>query len=311
MRTRYRRSVVVALVAILAPACEWSSDTLSGVTSIIQIQGGQAYRGSISDPPATTHASASVVPQNAAVFPGTSNKVISGVVDSNANAVAIGVAGDSVYWRVPALTRDSPGGDSFSYTARLSISRDAATSPLLQLNDNGELTLPLSARAIDNAGNFGPAQIRPLVLDSDPMTAPLAVSLQWDTPTDLDLHVLVPSNNAAGYIEVWAKHRSADPGNAAAGTSPDGTLDFDSNASCQIDERDLESVIWNGAPPAGHYVVRVAASSLCGLISAAWKVDAEAAGVNKGAASGVLTEVATRSSAGEGSGVTAFEFDYP
>jgi len=312
MRSCYRRSGVVALVAILAPACEWSSDTSSGVTSIIQIEGGQAYRGSISDPPTTIpKANASVVPQNAAIFPGSINKVISGVVDSNANAVAIGVAGDSVYWRVPALSRDLSGIDSFDYTAKLSISRDVATSPLLQRNDQGQSTLPLSARAVDNAGNFGPAQIQPLVLKGNAITGALIVSLQWDTPTDLDLHVLVPANNAAGYVEVWTKHRSADPGNTDAGTSPDGTLDFDSNANCQIDGQDLENVIWNGPPPAGHYVVRVAAASLCGLTAAAWYAYASVPEVSKGAASGVLTDVAARSSAEAGSGITAFEFDYP
>jgi hypothetical protein len=312
MRAWYRGSVVVALVAIVAPACEWSSDTSSGVTSIIRIEGGQAYQGSISDPPTTIPtANASVVPQNAAIFPGSSNKVISGVVDSNANAVAIGVAGDTVYWRVPALSRDNTAIDSFDYTARLSISRDAATSPLLQLNDKGEWTLPLSARAVDNAGNFGPAEIRPLILDSNAIAGTLTVSLQWDTPTDLDLHVLVPANNTAGYVEVWTKHRSADPGDPTAGTSADGTLDFDSNANCQIDGQDLENVIWNGPPPAGHYVVRVAAASLCGLTSAAWYAYASVPGASKGAASGVFTDAATRSSAEAGSGVTAFEFDYP
>jgi len=137
------------------------------------------------------------------------------------------------------------------------------------------------------------------------------VSLQWDTPTDLDLHVLVPANNAAGYVEVWTKHRSADPGNPTAGTSPDGTLDFDSNANCQIDGQDLENVIWTGSPPVGHYVVRVAAASLCGLTSAAWYAEASVSDVSKGATSGVFTEAATRSSAEAGSGITAFEFDYP
>jgi hypothetical protein len=259
-----------------------------------------------------TQANASVVPQNAAIFPGISNKVISGIVDSNANAVAIGVAGDSVYWRVPALSRDNTAIDSFDYTARLSISRDAATSPLLQLNDNGEWTLPLSSRAVDNAGNFGPAQIRPLVLGSNAISGTLVVSLQWDTPTDLDLHVRVPANNAAGYIEVWAKHRSADPGDTAAGTSPDGTLDYDSNANCQVDGRESENVIWKGPPPSGRYVVRVAAASLCGLTSAAWYAYASVQGASKGAASGEFTEAASKSfGTAEGTGIWAFEFDYP
>jgi hypothetical protein len=88
-------------------------------------------------------------------------------------------------------------------------------------------------------------------------------------------------------------------------------LDFDSNANCQIDGQDLENVIWSGPPPVGHYVVRVAAASLCGLTSAAWYASASVASGSKGAASGVLTDAATRSSAQAGSGITAFEFDYP
>jgi hypothetical protein len=248
---------------------------------------------------------------NSTVFPGVSNKSLKGSVGGRANAVAIGVAGDVVYWRLPALSEESTDPGTFDFTASFSISREVAASSLLQANADGTWTLPLSARAVDNAGNFGPATIQPLVLESDEIAEILNVSLQWDTPTDLDLHVLVPANNAAGYVEVWSKHRSSEPGNTSAKTSPDGTLDYDSNAGCQIDGRNLENVIWKGPPTAGHYVVRVAAASLCGLTSAAWHAYASASGVSKGAASGVLTDAAARSSAEAGSGVTAFEFDYP
>ena len=142
-------------------------------------------------------------------------------------------------------------------------------------------------------------------MDSAQLSGTLAVSLQWDSSTDLDLHVLVPANNDAGYIEVWSKKRSANP------SVPDGTLDFDSNSNCQIDGREQENVVWKSTPPAGHYLVRVAAASLCGLSSASWWAYASVPGGSKGEASGVLTEAATRSSAGAGSGVTVFEFDYP
>jgi hypothetical protein len=248
---------------------------------------------------------------NSTIFPGVSNKSLKGSVGGRANAVAIGVAGDVAYWRLPALSEESTDPGTFDFTASFSVSREVATSSLLQANADGTWTLSLSARAVDNAGNFGPATIQPLVLESNEMTAILSVSLQWDTPTDLDLHVLVLANNAASYVEVWSKHRSLDPGDAAAKTSPDGTLDFDSNAGCQIDGRNAENVIWKGPPPNGHYVVRVAAASLCGLTTAAWHAYASVSGISKGAASGVLTEAAARSSAEAGSGVTAFEFDYP
>jgi hypothetical protein len=285
----------------------------AGLTSVIRVQGAQVKNGSISGPVETIKAKATLTPVNATIFPGESDKSINGDVGPNANAVALGVAGDVAYWLLPVLQPKTELPGYFHYSASFSLSLALAGSSLLQPDPDGTpaLILPLSYRAVDNAGNFGPATTQNLFLASTAITGSLAISLQWDTATDLDLHVLVPANNAAGYVEVWAEHRSADPGNAAAGTSPDGTLDFDSNAGCQIDGRDLENVIWTGPPPTGHYVVRVAAASLCGLTSAAWYAYASVPGVSKGASSGVLTEAATRSSAGAGSGVTAFEFDYP
>lgn len=312
-------ALLLTLGSLSLVGCIESPDTSSGLESIIRVAGGQAIRGSIADPQAvpldggvgSKKLVARINPVNSTIFPGASNKSLIGSVGGRANAVAIGVAGDVAYWRLPALDQDSTDPDTFDFTASFSISRELATSSLLQANPDGTWTLPLSARAVDNDGNFGPASIQPLVLDATAIVGTLAVSLQWDTPTDLDLHVLVQPNNGAGYVEVWSKHRSADPGNAAAGASPDGTLDFDSNANCQIDGRELENVIWKRPPPAGHYVVRVAAASLCGVSSAAWYAYASVPGVSKGSSSGVLTEAATRSSAGAGSGVTAFEFDYP
>jgi hypothetical protein len=219
--------------------------------------------------------------------------------------VAIGVAGDVAYWRIPALTPDSTDPSSYTYSAALSISPTVAQSPLLQKNADGTSTLSLYVRAVDPSGKFGEATIQPLILDSVSMTGTLAVTLQWDSPVDLDVHLLVPAANDVGYVEVWSKHRSANP------AIPDGTLDFDSNSNCVIDGRATENVLWNRTPPSGHYIVRVAATSLCGQSSASWWAYASVPGQSMGEASGIVTEAATRSSAGAGAGVTAFEFDYP
>jgi hypothetical protein len=88
-------------------------------------------------------------------------------------------------------------------------------------------------------------------------------------------------------------------------------LDFDSNEDCQIDGRDRENVVWTGEPPAGHYIVRVDAFSLCGQMSAAWHAIAYTPQETKGEASGVLTGAATREAPTAGAGLTALEFDYP
>ena len=91
----------------------------------------------------------------------------------------------------------------------------------------------------------------------------------------------------------------------------DGNLDFDSNEDCQIDGRDLENVVWTGQPPAGHYIVRVDAFSLCGQMSAAWHAIAYSPQATLGEAAGVLTGAATRGAPTARAGLTAFEFDYP
>jgi len=302
----FRGTLLLCCVAV--PACQWptsSTDSHSGLTSVIRVEDAQPMRGSVSEPANSIPATASVRPQNSTIFPGAGSKSIRGSVGPDVNAVAIGVAGDGVYWLVPALNPDVTDPHSFTFNASLSISPSLASSPLLVKNADGTATLSLSARAVDASGNFGPASIQPLTMDPQALAGTLIVSLSWDAPVDLDLHVLVPAANDLGYVEVWSKARSANP------TIPDGVLDFDSNASCQIDGRDLENVVWTGQPPAGHYIVRVDLASLCGQTSAAWHAVAYSSIANLGEASGVLTEAATRQNPAAGAGLTVIDFDYP
>jgi hypothetical protein len=286
------------------------------VSSVIQVEGGQAMRGSIAGPPDAIPAIATLFPRNAAVFPGEQNKSINGIVGPDANVAALGVAGDDSYWLVPALSPDSSDPlHTFKFSVSLSLSPALAASPLLQPgqpNPDGTqtLVLPLSSRAVDQAGHFGPAKIQPLIMDALVPRGSLIVSLDWDAPVDLDLHVQTPilADHDAGLVTVWAKARSAEPSLPDGGV--DGNLDFDSNEGCQIDGRNRENVVWTGQPPEGHYVVRVDAFSLCGQVSAAWHAIAYSPQATLGEASGVLTGAAIRDAPTAGAGVTAFEFDY-
>jgi hypothetical protein len=266
-------------------------------------------RGSIAEPADSSIATAKLFPKNTTIFPGVTQKSIKGTVGPDANAVALGVAGDSAYWLVPALSPDSTDPHSFTFAASLSVSPLLAASPLLVVNGDGTSTLPLSVRAVDSAGNFGTATIQPFILDGQVLVGNLTVSLDWDAPVDLDLHVRVPAANAVGYVEVWSKARSANP--KLPGGGSDGTLDFDSNANCQIDGRDLENVVWTGQPPTGHYVVRVGLASLCGQLSVAWHASVFSMSSTLHEASGVLTEAATRQNPSADAGLTVIEFDYP
>jgi hypothetical protein len=268
--------------------------------------------GSIAGPAATIPATVTLSTVTLTIFPGVSNKPIHGVVGPDANAVALGVAGDDAYWLVPALSPETGDPHSFDYSASLSLSPALTSSPLLQPdpNDPSTLVLPLSLRAVNPAGNFGSAAIQSLVMGPQRIDGTLVVALDWSAPVDLDLHVQTPllAPNDAGVVTVWAKARSAEPKTPDGGA--DGVLDFDSNEGCQIDGLDRENVVWTWQPPSGHYIVRVDAFSLCGQTSAAWHAIAYTPQATLGEASGVLTGAATREAPTAGAGLTAFEFDY-
>ena len=168
-------------------------------------------------------------------------------------------------------------------------------------------------RAADARGVLGAPATVPLssVAMGTPSGA-LVISLRWDTESDLDLHVVIP-----GGVEVWAhninSYQMPPPGTVAdpLAWQQGGILDFDSNAGCVIDGRRQEDVVWQAAPAAGTYVVRVDTASLCGTPAARWTVNAVLNGVSLGASEGEALPSDVRFSKGAGSGVQALVFDVP
>lgn len=80
----------------------------------------------------------------------------------------------------------------------------------------------------------------------------IEVSLNWGSPTDLDLHVVEPSGQ-----EIYYDNKTSPTG---------GMLDLDSNAACSIDGIDAEHVTWpSTTPPTGTYQVIVDPWSLCSV----------------------------------------------
>ena len=77
------------------------------------------------------------------------------------------------------------------------------------------------------------------------------VSVSWDAPSDVDLHVVEPSGE-----ELY-------DANSASATG--GQLDVDSNAGCAIDGRQIENVRWPGRAPGGSYTVRIDYWNSCGV----------------------------------------------
>lgn len=127
-------------------------------------------------------------------------------------------------------------------------------------------------------------------------TGDVQVTVSWDAPSDVDLHVVEPSGE-----EIYF-------GNDLSATG--GELDLESNLSCVIDGINSENVFWpGGSAPSGTYTIRVDYWSSCGESNTRYVVT-----LRKGAAApqlftGALTGAGDGGS--EGAGVLVTQFDYP
>lgn len=80
----------------------------------------------------------------------------------------------------------------------------------------------------------------------------LQVSLNWNQPVDLDLHVATPNDEDIYYANPIGENG--------------GMLDLDSNPGCTIDNVNNENITWSDQTPAtGNYVIRVDLWSACNV----------------------------------------------
>ena len=291
----------------LAGGCSGANPS-SGQTASMRIQGAQYIAGPIDT---TTEATApevhSVSTQNNDLFPGVTGKSISGTVGPGSTAVMIGLVGDTGHWVIPVqdLDQNTPGDFTFSCSASF--------SPETPTADGGSLQLVV--RATDKNGTAGPATLQPMTMFSPNPEGALVISLDWDTQSDLDLHVVLPSDGDAGVNEIWSRKPSGLPTGTVGATddaaADSGYLDADSNSQCVLDGRRMENVIFPTAPPGGNYIVRVDTFSLCGEVAARWRVRVFTNGSPTPLiAYGQSTETDMRFPRGQGAGVEALIFDY-
>jgi hypothetical protein len=236
---------------------------------------------------------------NNSVRTGQVGKKLDGTVDLGAATMALYLKGDVGYWIVPADVADVTTTGQRLWQATISL------SPLTPPGDQ-----TLIVEGVDQAKQFGPPETLDLRVQGDVPSGDLVVSLAWDTEADLDLHVVNPSG-----VEIWS-HKPTDykpttPPLPASDIAEYGHLDFDSNASCAIDGRRMENVIWGSKFQVGHYLVRVDTPSLCGQPAARWSVEVLLGGALIASASGQSGSTDTRFDHLAGAGVLALEFDVP
>ncbi len=319
-----RQLVIAAFAIALATLGCSGANPSTGQTALFRVQSTQVgspqfFSGSID---LQAHADAPVVstfnaPSNDIFAGGAADKSIKGSVGPGSTAVMLGLPGDIGYWVVPVSSPDQGLPGNFIFSCKASF------SPYIPTLDGGGFNL--AVRAVDIQGNLGPVQFEPMtnlamtdasVPDKANPDGALVVRLDWDTEADLDLHVVLPSDGAdAGVNEIYSRKPSGLPLATQGATDDEGQaagyLDFDSNRQCVIDGRRMENVIFPTTAPAGHYIVRVDTFSLCGQVTARWRVQVFTNGTATGlVAYGQSTDTDTRFPHGLGAGVQALAFDY-
>lgn len=320
-------ATAVCVAALAAGGCNSGVYGRTGLGSLLQATGATLVPHPLSsqaDPTVTDGPMVNVSQFHGLAFPGATNRGLMGSVipggsvggvQNPGRSVALGLADDDAYWLVPAATAnlDVGGGKDLLFSTTLSYASEIGA---------GRHDLVL--RAIMPDGRMGPPVIQTVMISNfDDVRGALEVRLSWNTNADLDLHVVVPvapasppDPSAPTAIEVWANNPSSLPPRPVFNPyTPEeiangGLLDFDSNASCIIDGRRQENVVWGAAPPPGLYTVRVDASSMCGEVQAQWQIDVFLDGhqLPVRSAFGEAVDSDTRFSHTEGSGVLALQF---
>ena len=226
--------------------------------------------------------------------------------DPTGRAAVFGIEGYAGAWLVPAGPPDfsAPGFP----TANIVFGVRAEIEP-------GPFTLVVAAANAE--GRFGTPATAMLVADEEPEpTGELAIRLIWEGAADLDLHVI----DALGGEVYSEKANSMAPPAPGVPVDPTeylkfGILDHDGNKACRRDGRPRETVRWTMPPPAGDYVVRIDARSMCGAPGQPWAVMAYRNGELIGAARGFAAPADVRGDSvnplgehGPGAGVLALRF---
>lgn len=129
------------------------------------------------------------------------------------------------------------------------------------------------------------------------------VSLAWDAPSDLDLHLVEPDSvtGAAGGREIYY--------GASVDTATQGKLDLDSNAACNIDGKNNENITFQGGTPLrGTYIVRVDNWDACSQTRINYVVTVNVKGQPTRTFVGVFTDPGDRGGPGAGVEVTRFTY---
>jgi hypothetical protein len=291
------------LLAGITPGC--SGEILTdGVTEPIAVSfksGGQIVSGQFKEgalpgepaPPAGTPDDELSAPrvtttsaQTRIVTAGDVGKKLTGLATKDADAVAVKLDGAGTgYWLVTVGGADSSNDDQLEWN----IALDVNVSAPVGLHD-------LLFAAFGPGGHAGTQRsfglcVVPEIPDTDadgnhnacdPKVKPpeFVVSLAWDRPVDLDLHVVTPDGKI-----VDAKHPTTGKPDSDGHVDPTedgiGVMDIDSNAACAPVGRQREDLVFRTKPPKGTYYAYANLFDACGESSVRFDLSFRTAAAGK------------------------------
>jgi hypothetical protein len=286
------------VLLVIFAACDAASPEL-GRDAAFQVRNAQWSPGSPPDSVGGPDVTSAVYLRPTLLRDGDAQRM-NGALETGSTGLWIGMDGDIGGWIVPAAAPSADTPDQPSFQIEIAIAADAPLGPM-----------DLRFLASDvNARTGTPRVVHMIAEDEAPPDGELVFALGWEGAADLDLHVVAPDGHEAW----WGDPNTYEPPPPGQPFDPNawrsgGILDRDANGSCRRDARPREHVIWTVPPPAGHYIVRVDARSMCGAASAYWFLTAYRAGELIGSAQGLMTPDVTLLPHGAGSGLTALEID--
>ncbi len=262
----------VLLVSLSSAIGCGGTEGLSGLEEPLLAHGAQFVRGELpGDPPLTP--GSGEIPKSPRVTGATASVAylrerlrgvsFSGQASDDAMAVGLRIEdrGEG-YWLVPTLFPDvqSPGELLWRFNVDLQDSLPAGQHRLLTVafDEDGNpgtqasTTICVNSLVPDNGNACNPARVPPF----------LVISLEWDTPVDLDLRVVLPDGQV-----IDAEHPvSGEPdssGKIDLNARGVGKLQTDSNHDCVIDGRQREDIVFRARPRRGRYTVYASLNRAC------------------------------------------------
>lgn len=289
-----------ALLLFVLLGCDAASSE-TGLDAMLQVAGAQFRPGPFpveDGGPATLV----VTTRHSEIVVGDVGEPLVGVLDPTARGAVIGIDGFDGTWLIAAGPPDLDTPGNATAKAMFGVVDDFPPGPFV-----------LRLAASDEDGRFGASATAMIVANElvEPQ-GELVFGLHWDSTADLDLHVVDPLGGEAWSDDpnTWQQPPPGEPVDPTAFMAG-GILDHDGNKDCHRDARPNEHIVWTKPPPAGEYIVRVDARSMCSDASAAWRVEVYRNGEVLARARGVSTPDDVLQPHGAGAGVLVLRQTIP